>query len=181
MKSIVVFYSNRGNNKYLSEKIREKTGSDIFEILEVKKSSSLGLFMYIILRKKAKLKETNIDISKYDHVIFSAPIWASGIARPLLNFIEKEKGKIKSYSFATLCLGTPKVEEKAKKQVSSFIGKDPVAITSLKYNDVLPEKEKNTIKASNNYMINDTDYEAFKEQVERFLSEIRGVFQRRCI
>jgi len=159
MKSIVVFYSNRGNNKYLSENIKERTGSDIFEILEVKKSSSLGLFMYIILKKKAKLQETNIDLSKYDHVIFIAPIWASGIAIPLLNFIEKEKGKIKSYSFA--------------------IGKDPVAITALKYNDVLPEKEKNTIKASNNYMINDADYEAFKEQVERFLSRIELVIQGR--
>ncbi|MFO7890948.1 MAG: flavodoxin domain-containing protein [bacterium] len=179
MKSIVVFYSNRGNNKYLSKKIKEKAGSDIFEILEVKKSSSLGLFMYIILRKKAKLKEANIDLSKYDHVIFAAPIWASGIAMPLLNFIEKEKGKVKSYSFATLCLGTPRVEEKAKKQISTLIGKDPVAITVLKYNDVLPEKEKNTIKASNNYMINDVDYEEFKEQVDRFLSEVKGViFQR---
>jgi len=174
MKSIVVFYSNRGNNKYLSENIKERTGSDIFEILEVKKSSSLGLFMYIILKKKAKLQEINIDLSKYDHVIFIAPIWASGIAIPLLNFIEKEKGKIKSYSFATLCLGTPRVEEKAEK-----IGKDPVAITALKYNDVLPEKEKNTIKASNNYMINDADYEAFKEQVERFLSRIELVIQGR--
>lgn len=173
MKSIVVYYSNRGNNKYLSENIKEKTGSDIFEILEVKKSSSLSLFMYIILRKKAKLQERNVDLSKYDHVIFIAPIWANGIAMPLLNFIEEEKGKVKSYSFATLCLGTPKVEEKAKKQISTLIGKDPVAITVLKYNDVLPEKEKNTIKASNNYLINDVDYEEFKGQVERFLSRIR--------
>lgn len=179
MKTIVVFYSNRGNNKYLSKRIKEKIGSEIFEILEVKKSSSLGLFMFIILRKKAKLKETNIDLSKYDHIIFAAPIWASGIAMPLLNFIEKEKGKIKSYSFATLCLGTPRVEEKAKKQISTLIGKDPVAIIALKYNDVLPEKEKNTIKASNNYMINDVDYEAFKEQVDCFLSEIRGVILQR--
>jgi len=175
MKSIVVFYSNRGNNKYLSENIKKRTGSDIFEILEVKKSSSLSLFMYIILKKKAKLQETNIDLSKYDHVIFIAPIWASGIAIPLLNFIEKEKGKIKSYSFATLCLGTPRVEEKAAKQISTLIGKDPVAITALKYNDVLPENEKNTIKASNNYMISDTDYEAFTVQVGRFLSRIGEV------
>jgi flavodoxin len=174
MKSIVVFYSNRGNNRYLSEKIRENTGSDIFEVLEEKKSTPFGLFLYVIFRKKAKLKEAGIDLSKYDHIIFAAPIWASGVATPLINFIEKEKEKIKSYSFATICLGTPKVEEKAKKQLSAKIGKAPVAVTALKYNDVLPEKEKNTIKASNHYMICDADYELLKKHVDKFAEEIKG-------
>lgn len=41
------------------------------------------------------------------------------------------------------------------------------------YNKYLPEKEKNTIKASNHYMISDGDYESFKEQVDKFTEEIK--------
>ena len=173
MNSVIVYYSHRGNNRYLSERIREEMGSDMVEVLEQKKSSSVGLFGYVVLRKKAKLRKTRIDISKYDHVIFAAPIWASGIAMPLVEYIKKEKGNISSYSFATLCLGTPNVEQKAKLQISKLIGIEPVATTALKYNDVLPEKQKNTIKASNNYMINDTDYKAFKDQVSSFINQIQ--------
>lgn len=145
---------------------------DIVEVLEEKKSSSWGLFSYIILKRKAKLKKTELNLSNYDHAIFVGPIWASGIAMPLLNFIEKEKANLPSYSFATLCFGTPEVEEKAKKQLSEVLGKAPVAITALKYKDVLSEKDKNTIKAANHYLMNDSDYEIFKHQVDRFVNEI---------
>lgn len=172
MATIIIYYSYTGNNKHLAEDMQKRLGCDIQEIVETRDRRKLSIFLDIIFRRKAKLEMPEVDFSKYDHIIFAAPIWASGIATPLRTYLKDVWEEFKEYSFMTICLGSEGIEEKVRAQLLNMIGREPKALCILKYNSLLPAEQKNSLKAANEYRITDEDYKTFDEQIKEFLDEL---------
>jgi flavodoxin len=103
MKTLVVFFSFSGNNKLLALEIQKLSGCDIYQIEEPEKRSGIRILFDVLFRRDPEIKRTEIQVSRYDHLILSAPIWAGRIANPLKTFLKVEKDKIREYSFITLC------------------------------------------------------------------------------
>ncbi len=80
-KVLIVFYSLTGNTKRIAEKIREKTGGDLFEIETV----STYPAEYSALTEEAKrelqagdlpaLKKSPPDLSPYGLILVGGPVW----------------------------------------------------------------------------------------------------------
>jgi flavodoxin len=102
MKSIVVYYSHTGNNKYLAEKIASDKEFDLYEI-SPRMKSSFGLILSSLLKISLGIHNTNKNIKDYDAVILCGPIWMGQLISPLSDFLKKYKDDIKKLYFITCC------------------------------------------------------------------------------
>lgn len=92
-KILVAYFSHSGNTRALSEKIKNFTGGDIFEI----KPANLYPADYQTVANQAKREinanlkpelETHIDnIDAYDVIFVGSPNWWSTIAPPVATFL----------------------------------------------------------------------------------------------
>jgi flavodoxin len=80
VKSLVVYYTRTGNAKFIAETVAAELGSDIEEIVDLKKRA--GKLGWISAGKDATQgKETQIAPTKlvpadYDLIVIGTPIWA---------------------------------------------------------------------------------------------------------
>ena len=94
-KMLIIYYSHTGNTKYIAEKIKEKTGGDLFEIQTVKTYPS----QYSALTEEAKrelqegdlpaLKKGPPNMSSYDLILVGGPVWWYTVATPVMSFLKQ--------------------------------------------------------------------------------------------
>ena len=91
MKKLFIYYSYTGNGDVVSKKMQEK-GYDIRKVETVKKLPKNFFFGMMAggfqagIKKKAKLKEFDYDISSYDEIVIGSPIWNARFA-PAINTV----------------------------------------------------------------------------------------------
>ncbi len=95
IKVLIIYYSLTGNTKSIAEKIRKKTGGDVFEIETVKTYPS----EYSVLTEEAKrelqtgdlpaLKKGPPDMSSYDLVLVGSPVWWYTVSTPVMSFLRQ--------------------------------------------------------------------------------------------
>ena len=94
-KMLIIYYSLTGNTKYIAEKIRKKTGGDVFEIETVKTYPT----EYSALTEEAKrelqtgdlpaLKKNPPDMSSYDLILVGSPVWWYTVSTPVMSFLKQ--------------------------------------------------------------------------------------------
>jgi len=94
-KMLIIYYSHTGNTKYIAEKIKEKTGGDLFEIQTVRTYPS----QYSALTEEAKrelqegdlpaLKKGPPDMSSYELILVGGPVWWYTVATPVMSFLKQ--------------------------------------------------------------------------------------------
>ena len=94
-KMLIVYYSFSGNTKYIAEKLREKTGGDVFEIETVRTYPS----QYSALTEEAKrelqegdlpaLKKRPPNMSSYDLILVGGPVWWYTVPTPVMSFLRQ--------------------------------------------------------------------------------------------
>jgi menaquinone-dependent protoporphyrinogen IX oxidase len=111
-KTIVLYYSRTGSNKYLAEKISETLTCDLEPI-----KPRVNIFPLMMLFQKAGLRIGNRrlrhKIIDYDRVILCGPVWMGQFICPLSDFISKYKTQINELYFITCC-GTSYQEKNNK-------------------------------------------------------------------
>ena len=94
-KVLIIYYSLTGNTKSIAEKIREKTGSDVFEIETVRTYPP----EYSALIEEAKrelqtgefpaLKKNQPDMSSYNLILIGSPVWWYTVSTPVMSFLRQ--------------------------------------------------------------------------------------------
>jgi flavodoxin len=93
LKSLVVYYTRSGNARFVAETIAAEIGSDVEEVIDMKKRS--GVLGYLSGGKDARQgKETQIAPSKkspadYDLIIVGTPIWAARPTPAVTTYLKK--------------------------------------------------------------------------------------------
>ena len=91
MKKLFIYYSLTGNGEVVAKKMQEK-GYELRKVETVKGLPKVFFFAMLSggfqagLKKKAKLKEFDYDISEYDEIVIGSPIW-NGRISPAINTI----------------------------------------------------------------------------------------------
>ena len=117
MKTIVYYYSKKGSNRYLAQKIATDLNCEIEEIKPRLNAHLLMLMGINFGNTKLKTK-----VEDYDRVILCGPIWMGKLIVPLKNFVNKNLSKIKELVFVTCCGST--FEKKDEKFGHDFVFKD---------------------------------------------------------
>ena len=92
-KVLVVYYSLSGHTKEIAEKIKDKTGGDIYEIKTLEKIDTSPWF-YLTLKQQVKKSSYPAlvgefpDFSTYDVVFVGAPVWWYTVATPVFSFLQ---------------------------------------------------------------------------------------------
>ncbi|MDA3955714.1 flavodoxin domain-containing protein [Oceanispirochaeta sp.] len=104
MKGLVVFYSATGSNRYLAQKIAEKSGFEMEEI-----HPRVNALFPQLLASLTKIGVGNRAIrrnfTEYDRIILCGPIWMGQVIYPLRSFIQKYKSQINKLYFLSCCGG----------------------------------------------------------------------------
>ena len=98
MKTIVYYYSNKGSNRFLANKIANDLKCDIEEI-----KPRLNAHLLMIMGLNLGNKKQKAKVEEYDRVILCGPIWMGKLIIPLKNFINKYSKKIEKLIFVTCC------------------------------------------------------------------------------
>ena len=79
MKSLVIYYSRSGNTKFVAQKIAEKIGADIEEVID--KKNRRGWIGWLTAGrdatqgKETQIEETRFLPNNYDLIVVGTPIW----------------------------------------------------------------------------------------------------------
>ncbi len=105
-KTIVIYYSRKGSNKYLAQKIAKSKESDIAEI-----KPRTNIFIFLLFLSSFGIKKLRSDINEYDRIILCGPIWMGKFISPLESFVNKYKDNIKELVFVSCCGSSYEVKE----------------------------------------------------------------------
>ena len=98
MKTIIFYYSNKGSNRFLANRIANDLKCDIEEI-----KPRLNAHLLMIMGLNLGNRKLKAKVEEYDRVILCGPIWMGKLIIPLKNFINKFSNKIKKLIFVTCC------------------------------------------------------------------------------
>ena len=101
MKTVIVFYSFKGNSKYAAEKAAELLGAGTYQLVPSEEPPKKGLGMFLkggsmALRKKdVQIRDLGLELEDGDTVILCAPVWAGLYPPAVGTFLKKYdlKGK----------------------------------------------------------------------------------------
>ena len=101
MKTIAYYYSHKGSNRFLANRIANDLKCEIEEI-----KPRLNAHLLMIMGLNLGNRKLKAKIENYDRVILCGPIWMGKLIVPLKNFVVKYRPKIKELVFVTCCGST---------------------------------------------------------------------------
>ncbi|MEA3458022.1 MAG: flavodoxin family protein [Candidatus Thermoplasmatota archaeon] len=127
MKICIIYYSRTGNTrnaaKLLEEKLKErKADVELVEIEAVKKPGFLKAGRAAMTQKELPIKNTDVDLKKYDKILVGSPTWAGRPAphiRSFFNIADNYKGK-RAGVFST-CSGSIEKPQTGK-DIKNYLG-----------------------------------------------------------
>ena len=104
MSKLFIYYSHTGNGELIAEKMAGY-GYETYRVIpkkDIPNSFFWGIMtggFWTVINKKPKLKDFNVDLSKYDEVVIGAAIWNARLCCPIVSALEKLDLKDKKLSF----------------------------------------------------------------------------------
>jgi menaquinone-dependent protoporphyrinogen IX oxidase len=163
----VAYYSRKGSNRYLAEKIAQRLKCNIEEI-----RPRLNVLPLLLLKMTFGIRSFKHDIKETDIVILCGPIYMGSLIAPLRNFINKYSADISRLVFVTCCGSTDeKKDEKfgygfVFKEIKEILQDKCVLCQAFPITLVLSEAEKEDTDAFMNTHLNDENFNG--EIVKRF-------------
>ena len=163
-KAIVVYYSRKGSNKYLAEKIAKTLNIESEEI-----KPKLNIFLLFLMNIHLGIKPLKNKIYEYDEVILCGPIWMGKLIPPLNSFIKKYFNQIHKLIFVSCCGSTyAKKDEKfghglVFNEVENLLKEKCVFCQAFPIGLVLPDEKKEDADAFMKTHLND---ENFKGEIQ---------------
>lgn len=143
MKSIIVYYSRGGNNKFLAQKMGKSLQCEIVPI-----EPRISTFFLLLLRFSLGIKKIQRNFESYDRIYLVGPIWMGSIVKPLYDFMTKYQSKIKSLVFVTCCASNYKMKEEkfghgiVFQKVKALMGDKCIHCEAIPITLVLPEEQR---------------------------------------
>ena len=101
MKTLVVYYSRKGSNKFLAQEIASRLACDIEPI-----RPRINGFGLILMNLNSGIRPLRSKIESYDRVILVGPIFMGRLITPLKAFLARYSGRIGELAFVTCCGST---------------------------------------------------------------------------
>ena len=173
-KIIVIYYSNKGSNKYLAGKISKSLSCESEQI-----KPRMNIFLLFLMNIHLGIRPLKHKIEDYDMVILCGPIWMGKLIPPLRSFIKKYSTKINKFIFVTCCGSTDAGKDEkfghglVFKEVEAILNDKCIICQAFPVGLVLPEDKKEDADAFMKTHLNDENFKG--EILERFDNFIEKV------
>jgi flavodoxin len=173
-KSIVVYYSRKGSNKYLAEKISKTLNIELDEI-----KPRLNVFLLFLMNIHLGIRPLNHNIKEYDKVILCGPIWMGKFIPPLRSFVKKYFQQINKLIFVTCC-GSDYAKKDEKfghglvfNEVENMLKDKCILCQAFPVGLVLPDDKKEDPDTFMKTQLNDENFKGeIQERFESFLQKL---------
>jgi menaquinone-dependent protoporphyrinogen IX oxidase len=169
MKTIVFYYSNKGSNKFLAERISQSLSCEVEAI-----KPRLNVFILFLMNIHFGIRSVKHPVGKYQQVILCGPIWMGKLIPPLRSFMKKYHEDIQRIIFVTCCGSTyAKKDEKfghglVFKKVENIMDGKCVFCQAFPVGLVLPDDQKEDSDAFMKTHLNETN---FKGEIQEIYME----------
>jgi flavodoxin len=176
-KTLVVYYSRKGSNKYLAEKISERLNCEFEEI-----KPRLNIFLLFIMNIHLGIKPLKHNIKDYEKIILCGPIWMGKFIPPLHSFVRKYHHKINKLIFVSCCGSTyDRKNEKfghglVFKEVENILSDKCILCEAFPIGLVLPDDKKEDTDAFMKTHLNDENFKGeIQERFDNFILKVSGI------
>ncbi len=176
MKFKVYYYSRKGSNKYLAQRIASDLNCEMEEI-----RPRLNTFLFMMMNLNLGNRKLKSNPTNYDKVILCHPIFMGKLIVPLKKFIIQNTNQINALDFVTSCGSTfAKKDEKfghnlVFQEVKRLLGSKCEKCQAFPIGLVLPKELQESPDA---FMHNHLNNENFKGEIlslyQNFISEYLG-------
>jgi flavodoxin len=97
-KTLVIYYSNNGSNRFLAKQIAVRLQCDSEEIKPI-----LNVHLLMLMGFGFGNRRLKHDLASYDRVILVGPVWMGKFIYPLKHFVRDHKDKFQELVFVTCC------------------------------------------------------------------------------
>ncbi len=178
MKTLVVYYSKSGNNRYLAERIASDLGGDI-EGLKPRVEVLPLQMLFSLFGLGPGNNSLKYAVPEYDQIIVCGPIWAGHPVWPNQSFLKKYGRNAQKIFYATCC-GGGDAEKDGKfgyagvfKQVEKLVGDKCAACEAFPIPLVLPEDKRKDDNAVMNARLTDESFAGeFRERYDSFMQRV---------
>lgn len=178
-KTIVIYYSNTGSNRYLAEKIAQRLDCDI-EAIRPRPNLFFILMLLSALKTSWGIKSLNHNPAQYDRIVLCGPIWMGNFISPLRGFINKYRKQIKQLYFVTCCGSSDAVKNDkfghgtVFQLVKDMLGDTCVLCRAFPIGLVLPEDKQQDSDAIMKTRLSDDNFKGeVQERFEGFIKVVR--------
>lgn len=105
MKTIIVYYSNTGNNAALANRLSTELGADVFRLVEKKPRTIGASILDLLFGRSPPLESLPEGLESYDIVVFIGPVWMFHVASPFRSVFRQNRGDIKRYAWISVSGG----------------------------------------------------------------------------
>lgn len=142
-KTIVIYYSNNGSNRFLAKKITKNLNCEIEEI-----KPRLNVHLFLLLGISLGNKKVKANLSQYDRVILCGPIWMGKFIAPLKGFVKKYRKTINTLVFISCCGSSFEMKDKkfghglVFKEIKEMLNEKCIHCEAFPITLVLPEDKR---------------------------------------
>jgi flavodoxin len=146
MKTLVIYYTRTGNAKFLAETIAAELGTDIEEVIDLKKRQGklcwLSAGRDAMGEKETEIAQTKRTPTDYDLMIIGQPIWAGNPTPAIRTYLNKNdlSGKKVALFFSDSNLGQAIEKTKALMPKSTFVGELSLSAKELENKEETKKK-----------------------------------------
>lgn len=179
MKSLVVYYSHTGSNRYLAERIARELNADI-EAIRPRSNVHPFLLLSSWTGVSWGIKALKHDVSAYDQVIFCGPVWTGKFISPLKSFCKRYSDQMDEIHFATCCGSTDQMRDDkfgyggVFQKVRKALGKSDMICEAFPIPMVLPEEDRENDELIMKTRLSDDNFVGeIKERFDGFIRKVR--------
>jgi menaquinone-dependent protoporphyrinogen IX oxidase len=174
MKTIVLYYSKNGSNRYLAHEIAKGLSCDIEEI-----KARVDVFLLYLMRINLGNRALKNKIDDYEKVILCGPIWMGKLIPPLRSFLLKYKDRIRALDFVTCC-GSSDAKKDDKfghglvfKEVQHIMQDKCATCQAFPIDLVLPDYQKEDEHSIMNTRLSDETFKGLiRERLDSYLEKV---------
>ena len=164
MRTVIVSYSNTGNNRAFARDMAAILPADHVEVTESKSRSMATIVLDVLFGRIPKVAAPDVDLGAYDLVVFVGPVWMGRVASPLRAWFKAVGLAVRRYAWASVSGGADGPNPNLGGELTKRLGKAPVAVIDAHIADLLPPEPKPTRKVTMAYRISDGESRQFAEQ-----------------
>lgn len=174
MKTIVIYYSRKGSNRYLAEKIAERLDCDIERI-----RPRVNSFPLFLMKIGFGIRDLKHNLREYDNIILCGPVWMGRFIPPLRSFVRKYYNSIGKLIFVSCCGSSyEKKDEKfghglVFREVEEMMKDKCVLCQAFPIIMVVPEEKREDPSTFLNTRLNDFNFKGeIRERFEMFIQNL---------
>ena len=175
MKTLVIYYSRKGSNRYLAKKISNSLSCELAEI-----KPRLNIFLLFLMNIHMGIRPLKENIREFERIVLCGPVWMGKFVPPLQSFIKRYGHQINHLVFVTCCGSTFKNKDDkfghglVFKELKELFKDKPLKCQAFPIGLVLPDDHKEDSDAYMKIHLNDQNFQGeIQEIFDEFLKDLK--------